>query len=136
MPLKIPRQRAREPETPGSAGRSASTPAPRTSPSGCVPATSPSSTTRTSTRSAPRRCWRAEPAAVVNAAPSISGRYPNLGPEILVDAGIPLLDNVGADVMHTVHEGQQVRLDGDELWSATRSWPRARRSTTRSSRQP
>ena len=30
-------------------------------------------------------------AAVVNAAPSISGRYPNLGPEILVAGGIPLL---------------------------------------------
>ena len=30
-------------------------------------------------------------AAVVNAAPSISGRHPNLGPEILVAAGIPLL---------------------------------------------
>ena len=35
------------------------------------------------------------PAAVINVAPSISGRYPNLGPEILVAAGIPLLDNVG-----------------------------------------
>src|SRR5215213_5562666 len=34
-------------------------------------------------------------AAVVNAAPSISGRYPNLGPEILINAGIPLLDDVG-----------------------------------------
>ena len=31
-------------------------------------------------------------AAVLNVAPSISGRYPNLGPEILVEAGIPLLD--------------------------------------------
>ena len=29
------------------------------------------------------------PAAVVNAAPSISGRYPNLGPEILVDGRHP-----------------------------------------------
>ena len=28
-------------------------------------------------------------AAVVNAAPSVSGRYPNLGPEILLAAGIP-----------------------------------------------
>ena len=34
-------------------------------------------------------------AAVVNAATSISGRYPNLGPEILVANGIPLLDGVG-----------------------------------------
>ena len=36
--------------------------------------------------------------AVVNAASSISGRYPNLGPEILVSAGIPLIDGVGQDV--------------------------------------
>ena len=39
------------------------------------------------------------PAAVVNAASSISGRYPNLGPEILVAAGIPLVDRAGPDVM-------------------------------------
>ena len=39
------------------------------------------------------------PAAVVNASTSISGRYPNLGPEILVAAGIPLLDDAGPDVM-------------------------------------
>ena len=56
------------------------------------------------------------PAAVINAAPSISGRYPNLGPEILVDAGIPLIDNVGKDVMHDLHEGQLVRIDGDQIW--------------------
>jgi uncharacterized membrane-anchored protein len=56
------------------------------------------------------------PAAVVNASPSISGRYPNLGPEILVDAGVPLLDNTGRDVMHALHEGQQVRIEGDEIY--------------------
>jgi uncharacterized membrane-anchored protein len=38
----------------------------------------------------------AQVAAVVNAAPSISGRYPNLGPEILVAAGITLVDSAGA----------------------------------------
>src|SRR6478736_3832870 len=46
------------------------------------------------------------PAAVVNASLSISGRYPNLGPEILVDAGVTLVDNAGQDVMHALHEGQ------------------------------
>src|SRR3712207_1957982 len=39
------------------------------------------------------------PAAVVNCSPSISGRYPNLGPEILLDAGVPLLDGVGSEVL-------------------------------------
>ena len=54
-------------------------------------------------------------AAVVNAAPSISGRYPNLGPEILINAGIPLLDAVGKDVFARVKEGARLRLDGGQL---------------------
>jgi uncharacterized membrane-anchored protein len=54
-------------------------------------------------------------AAVVNAAPSISGRYPNLGPEILINAGIPLLDEVGKDVFGKLKEGIRVRLDGSRL---------------------
>jgi uncharacterized membrane-anchored protein len=56
------------------------------------------------------------PAAVVNAAPSISGRYPNLGPGILVGAGIPLIDNAGKDVMHALHEGQQARIDDGAVY--------------------
>ncbi|TFV52605.1 hypothetical protein E4P41_21500 [Geodermatophilus sp. DF01-2] len=54
-------------------------------------------------------------AAVVNAAPSTSGRYPNLGPEILVGAGIPLVDGVGKDVLAAVKEGTPVRVDGNQL---------------------
>jgi uncharacterized membrane-anchored protein len=54
--------------------------------------------------------------AVVNVAPSISGRYPNLGPEAIVRAGIPLIDNVGAQVFEAVREGQQLRIDGDTLY--------------------
>lgn len=55
-------------------------------------------------------------AAVVNAATSISGRYPNLGPERLIEAGVPLVDGVGADVFTRVREGMQVRLDGETLY--------------------
>lgn len=51
------------------------------------------------------------PAAVLNAARSTSGRYPNLGPGILMDAGIPLVDDLGADVM-TVREGKTVTVAG------------------------
>src|SRR4051812_23758508 len=51
-------------------------------------------------------------AAVVNAAPSISGRYPNIGPQLLVEAGIPLLDAVGPEGMGLVGDGEQLRLDG------------------------
>ena len=57
-----------------------------------------------------------KPLAVVNAALSISGRYPNMGPQILVAAGVPLLDNVGSDVMVAVKDGQLARLDDDTLY--------------------
>lgn len=55
----------------------------------------------------------AKPAAIVNAQPSISGRYPNLGPEVIVAAGITLLDNVGAEIFAAVKEGTKIRVDGD-----------------------
>ncbi|MFV0427649.1 MAG: putative cytokinetic ring protein SteA [Beutenbergiaceae bacterium] len=53
---------------------------------------------------------RAKPAAVLNAARSCSGRYPNLGPGILVDGGIPLIDELGPAVM-ALKEGTEIRLD-------------------------
>jgi uncharacterized membrane-anchored protein len=54
--------------------------------------------------------------AVVNAQPSISGRYPNLGPDLLIASGVPLLDNVGNEIFAAVKEGMKVRLDGDTLY--------------------
>lgn len=56
-------------------------------------------------------------AGVVNASPCISGRYPTLGPEILVHAQIPVLDAVGTDVFRAVKDGTRVRLDGDVLYA-------------------
>jgi uncharacterized membrane-anchored protein len=52
------------------------------------------------------------PVVVVNAAQSISGRYPNAGPAILVEAGIPLLDAVGPAVFE-LSEGAVVEVDPD-----------------------
>lgn len=52
----------------------------------------------------------AEVAAVVNASPSISGRFPNLGPEVIVGAGIVLVDGVGDGVLRAVKDGSRVRL--------------------------
>jgi len=57
--------------------------------------------------------------AVVNAVPSVSGRYPNLGPGILLDAGIPVIDAVGEQVFATVTEGDRLALDGGKLLDAT-----------------
>src|SRR5919202_6835249 len=55
-------------------------------------------------------------AGVVNAAASISGRYPNLGPEILVQAGIPLVDDIGDGLFQQLREGDLVRVDGDTVY--------------------
>ena len=51
-------------------------------------------------------------AAVLNAKPSISGRYPNLGPEVLIQAGIPLLDDLGEELFERLREGDAVAHRG------------------------
>ncbi|MET8122408.1 putative cytokinetic ring protein SteA [Micromonospora sp. NPDC005189] len=56
-------------------------------------------------------------AAVLNAKPSVSGRYPNLGPEVLVAAGIPLLDDLGEGVFEQIREGDQVRIEGNTVFA-------------------
>ncbi|WP_419774941.1 putative cytokinetic ring protein SteA [Glycomyces harbinensis] len=55
-------------------------------------------------------------AVVVNAAKSISGRYPNLGPEVLVKAGIVLIDDVGDEIFENVREGRSVAVDGGDIY--------------------
>ncbi|MGK2958745.1 MAG: putative cytokinetic ring protein SteA [Acidimicrobiales bacterium] len=56
-------------------------------------------------------------AAVVNAASSISGRYPNLGPLLIAAAGIPLIDGVGPEVMDDVVDGERLTIDETRLVS-------------------
>jgi uncharacterized membrane-anchored protein len=59
---------------------------------------------------------RAEPAAIVNVAPSISGRYPNVGPLLVAAAGIPLLDACGDPaILDSIVDGVAGVLDGSEL---------------------
>jgi uncharacterized membrane-anchored protein len=62
---------------------------------------------------------RARVGAVVNAARSISGRYPNVGPLLIAAAGIPLVDEVGPSVMEAVVEGQVLRVEGNEVLAGT-----------------
>jgi len=54
--------------------------------------------------------------AVVNASAFISGRYPNLGPELLAKSGVVLVDNVGPDVFAKVADGRIVRLHEGRLY--------------------
>lgn len=48
--------------------------------------------------------------SVINAAPSITGRYPNLGPSLLLAAAVPLLD-VSPTLAEVLLDGDVVRVD-------------------------
>jgi uncharacterized membrane-anchored protein len=71
-------------------------------------------------------------AAVVNAANSISGRYPNLGPEILIANGIPLLDAVGPGVLSDIHEGDLIRIDAETVYRGEEPIAKGARQTDES----
>ncbi|WP_072845306.1 putative cytokinetic ring protein SteA [Rhodococcus tukisamuensis] len=58
--------------------------------------------------------------AVVNASPSISGRYPNLGPEVIVANGIILVDSAGEEVFKKVKDGAKVRLHEGGVYAGER----------------
>ncbi|WP_101524348.1 putative cytokinetic ring protein SteA [Nocardioides houyundeii] len=51
--------------------------------------------------------------AVLNATAMISGRYPNLGPQVLADAGVQMIDQLGSEAFSLIRDGAAVRvLDG------------------------
>jgi uncharacterized membrane-anchored protein len=62
----------------------------------------------------------ADIAAVINASPSVSGRYPNLGPEVLVTNGVTLIDETGPEVFKKVKDGAKVRLYNGGVYSGDR----------------
>ncbi len=63
------------------------------------------------------RLVEARVGAVINTSPSISGRYPNLGPEALVTNGILLLDTVSSDAFKRIKDGVKVRIDGGVVYA-------------------
>lgn len=76
----------------------------------------------------------AKPVAVLNAAKSTTGRYPNLGPSILLESGIILIDDLGPDIM-TLHEGQAVSIDGDSVFAGDKLVAQGIRQTTETNEQ-
>jgi uncharacterized membrane-anchored protein len=54
--------------------------------------------------------------AVVNVAPSSSGRFPNPGPLELVRAGVCLVDAQGANLFEVVSEGETLTVRNGSLW--------------------
>lgn len=53
---------------------------------------------------------------VINASSSITGRYPNPGPKMLLDAGIPLLDAVGQECFSCLAEGSIIEVKGARIY--------------------
>jgi uncharacterized membrane-anchored protein len=57
--------------------------------------------------------------AVVNRAPMISGRFPNRGPQVLVDAGIRMVDQAqgvdGRDLMAAIADGRRIQVTGGSV---------------------
>jgi uncharacterized membrane-anchored protein len=58
----------------------------------------------------------AKVAAVVNASPMISGRYANLGPEVLATAGVMLVDHIGPQGLAAIPDDALVRVHGGTVY--------------------
>lgn len=57
-------------------------------------------------------------AAVLNCRPSSAGEYPNMGPLLLVQAGIPLVDLPDDGLFETLRDGDPVELRGGDVLAA------------------
>lgn len=55
-------------------------------------------------------------AGVVNCAPSSTGSYPNMGPLLVAQAGIALVDVPGDGLFERLQDGDPVILRGGEVW--------------------
>jgi uncharacterized membrane-anchored protein len=55
-------------------------------------------------------------AAVLNAAPSSDGKYPNAGPLMLARAGIRLIDAFDSGLFELLHDGDRLTIDGGTVW--------------------
>ena len=53
---------------------------------------------------------------VLNAADSITGRYPNLGPQLLSECGVSIIDCLGERVFELVQNGDYLRISGDKIY--------------------
>ncbi|NLC53307.1 MAG: hypothetical protein GX770_05015 [Firmicutes bacterium] len=62
---------------------------------------------------------KAQVRLVINASPSITGRYPNLGPTLLCKAGIPILDAVGLEFFNALPETAEVEIKDGRVYRQT-----------------
>ena len=59
-------------------------------------------------------------AAVLNCRPSTSGAYPNLGPQLLVEAGVHLVDLPDDSLFELVADGQSITVHDEQVWAEGR----------------
>jgi uncharacterized membrane-anchored protein len=69
-------------------------------------------------------------AGVVNAKCSVTGRYPNQGPLRVLAAGIPLIDDVGPDLLDELEDGAVVTIDDGDVMCNGKVVAKGRRRTT------
>ncbi|MFQ3548932.1 MAG: putative cytokinetic ring protein SteA, partial [Armatimonadota bacterium] len=55
--------------------------------------------------------------AVINIAKSCSGKYPNLGPQILNEAAIPIIDSADPKLFDLITEGDQIEIKDGNIYS-------------------
>ena len=67
-------------------------------------------------RATAQRMLDAGVVAVVNAQPMSSGRFPNLGPQLLSEAGVALVDGIGDAGFATLADGRAARVDGGVVY--------------------
>lgn len=53
---------------------------------------------------------------VINLDKSISGKYPNLGPQRLLDGDVPILDNVEENLFEMLKDGDEIKIINDEIY--------------------
>ena len=58
---------------------------------------------------------KAKVRAVININKSISGKYPNKGPEILLAAGIEVIDNCGREILNHIKEGNFIKIEENSI---------------------
>ena len=56
------------------------------------------------------------PQAIINARPSITGRYPAKGVYKILKAGIPVLDEVGEEIFDLVREGMTIQIKENRVF--------------------
>ncbi|MEN6348413.1 MAG: putative cytokinetic ring protein SteA [Syntrophomonas sp.] len=57
-----------------------------------------------------------KPQAIVNARPSITGRYPAKGVYKILKAGIPVIDEVGDEIFNKIREGTLIEIKGNQVF--------------------